>query len=167
MATLATIFDWLTAAKGAERPSPRTRVFDEADLYEAPPFANEDVYLYVKRIDNSRVAVEADPASRRICWKMIASALGISLLMIVLLLPAMNRIIAGYQVEKLRQERQRLELQRTDLELQESKLLNPERLEAIAKAQSFVDPAPSKVVYLESKRDGVLRASRTALSNRD
>jgi len=166
MATLATIFDWLTAVKGAERTSPRTRVFDEADLYEAPPFANEDVYLYIKRIDNSRVALETDPLSRRICWRMIGSAFGIVLMAVVLLFPAFDRIISGYRVEQLRQERQRLELNRAALELVESTLSSPARLEELAKAQSFVDPAPSRVVYLESKRDGILRASRAPLDAR-
>jgi hypothetical protein len=167
MATLATIFDWLTAVKGSERTSPRTRAFEEADLYEAPPFPNEDVYVYIKRIDNSRVALETDPASRRICLGMIGSSLGIVFLVIVLLLPTLNRVIAGYKVEELRQEKQRLELNRAALELQESKLLSPERLEELAKVQRFVDPAPSRVVYLESRRDSVLRASRTGLATRD
>lgn len=167
MATLATIFDWLTAVKGSERTSPRTRVFEEADLFEAPPFPNEDVYLYAKRIDNSRVALETDPASRRICWRMIGSTFGVVCLVIVLLLPALNRVIAGYQVEQLRQEKERLELNRAALELQESRLLSPERLEELAKVQRFVDPAPSNVVYLEGKRDGVLRASRTAVGTQE
>lgn len=164
MATLATIFDWLTAVKGAERTSPRTRVFEETDLYEVPAFANEDVYFYIKRIDNSRVALETDPASRRICWRMIGTAFGVVSMVIALALPTMDRVIAGYRVEQLRQEKVRLELNRAALELQESKLLSPERLEELAKVQRFVDPAPSKVVYLEGKRDGVLRASRASLT---
>lgn len=167
MATLATIFDWLTAVKGSERTPPRTRVFEEADLYEAPPFPNEDVYLYVKRIDNSRVALETDPASRRICWRMIGSTFGVVLLVIALLLPAVNRVMAGYRVEQLRQEKERLELNRAALELQESTLLSPERLEELAKVQRFVDPAPSRVVYLEGHRDSILRASHTGLTARD
>jgi cell division protein FtsL len=166
MATLATIFDWLTAVKGAERTSPRTRAFEEADLFEAPPFPNEDVYLYVKRIDNSRVALETDPAARRICWRMIASTFGIVAMVIVLLLPALNRVVAGYEVEKLRNDRERLELNRASLELQESKLSSPERLEELAKSQRFEDPGPNRVVYLENKRDGVLRA-RASLETRD
>ena len=85
-------------------------------------------------------------------------------MVIALALPTMDRVIAGYRVEQLRQEKERLELNRAALELQESKLLSPERLEELAKVQRFVDPAPSKVVYLEGKRDGVLRASRTSLS---
>jgi hypothetical protein len=31
-------------------------------------FANEDIYFFVKRIDNSRVVRQADPMARGICW---------------------------------------------------------------------------------------------------
>jgi hypothetical protein len=161
MATLATIFDWLTAVKGSERTSPRTRVLEEADPFEAPAFANEDVFFYAKRIDNSRVLRETDPAARRLCWRMIGSSLGVVMLVIGLLLPGLNQVIAGYRIEALRQERDRLELNRAALELQESKLTSPATLEQLAKARSFEDAAPTKVVYLESKRDSTLRASRS------
>lgn len=160
MATLATIFDWLTAAKGSER-APRTRTLEEADPYEVPSFANEDVYLHVKHIVNTHVARETDPAARSTCWRMIGSTLAVALLLIGCLLPTMYNMIAGYRLEALRQEKVRLDLDRAALELQESKLLSPARLEELAAMQRFVDPAPAKVVYLEGKRDSALRASRS------
>ncbi len=52
--------------------------------------------------------------------------------------------MAGYRMEALRQERQRLELDRASLELAETKLLSPARLEELARMQRFVDPAPQK-----------------------
>ena len=60
--------------------------------------------------------------------------------------------MAGYKMEALRQERQRLELDRASLELEETKLLSPARLEELARMQRFVDPAPEAVVYLEATR---------------
>jgi len=161
MATnLATIFDWLVAAKVSEQAASRARLLEEADPFEAPAFPNEDVYFFVKSIDNSRVAREADPAARRACWRMIGSTFAAALLVISLLLPTLNRVLAGYRLEALRQERARLELERASLELQESRLLTPARLEELAKMQRFVDPAPQKVVYLEEKTDTTIRASR-------
>ena len=65
--------------------------------------------------------------------------------------------MAGYRMEALRQERQRLELDRAALELQETKLLSPARLEELARMQRFVDPAPESVVYLDdASRDRIL-----------
>ena len=59
------------ASAGAARP----RILGNEDRYEVPAFPNEDVYLYVKHIDNSRVLREADPAARAICWRLIGSSL--------------------------------------------------------------------------------------------
>ena len=50
--------------------------------------------------------------------------------------------MAGYRLEALHQEKQRLELDRSALELEEAKLLSPARLEELARMQRFVDPAP-------------------------
>jgi len=153
MATLATIFDRFAAPKNVEQPAPRSRVLEEADPYEVPPFPNEDVYLYVKRLDNSRVLRESDPAARKVCWRLIGSSFAVAVVVIGLLLPTLYGLIAGYRMEALRQERQRLELDRASLELAEAKLLSPARLEELAKIQQFIDPAPQKVVYLDSKSE--------------
>lgn len=149
MATLANILDRFSAAKSFEPEAPRPRILEEEDRYAVPQFPNEDVYLYVKHINNSRVAREADPAARATCWRVIGSSLAAATLLIVLLLPTLYGLMAGYRLEALHQERQRLELDRSALELQEAKLLSPARLEQLAKMQRFVDPAPENVVYLE------------------
>jgi len=156
MATLATILDRFTAAKSSDQASPRTRVLEQEDLFEVPAFPNEDVYFYIKRINNSQVLREADPAARRACWKLIGTSLTIAALVIGLLLPGLYGLIAGYRLEALRQERDRLILDRTTLEYEESKLLDPARLEQLAKLQQFVDPAATKVVYLDGKSDHVV-----------
>lgn len=139
-----------------DQAAPRTRVLEQEDPFEVPAFPNEDVYFYIKRINNAHVLREADPAARRTCWKLIGSSLAIAALVIGLLLPGLYGLVAGYRLEALRQEQNRLMLDRATLEYQESKLLDPARLEELAKMQSFVDPDLSKVVYLDSKSDTVL-----------
>jgi hypothetical protein len=157
MATLATRLDRFTTANGASGDSSHTRVLDNGHRFEVPQFPNEDVYLYVKHIDNSRVHREADPAARKTCWRLIGSSFAFAVLVIGLLLPSLNRLMAGYKMEALRQERQRLELDRASLELAETKLLSPARLEELARMQRFIDPAPEAVVYLdENKSDQIL-----------
>jgi hypothetical protein len=136
-----------------QQPVLGTRVLEEVDPFEIPAFPNEDVYFYVKRIDNSRVLRESDPAARKVCWRLIGSSFAIAVVVIGLLLPTLYGLIAGYRIEALRQERQRLELDRASLELSEAKLLSPERLEELARMQQFIDPAPQKVVYLDSKSE--------------
>ena len=157
MATLATIFDRFIGAKGSEQAASRVRVLEEEEPFRLPPFANEDVYFFVKRIDNTRVLRESDPVARGICWRLIGSAFAVAVLVIGLLLPTLYGLIAGYRLEALRHERQRLELEQAALELEETKLLSPARLEELARMQQFVDPAPQRVVYLEGKAETLAR----------
>ena len=149
--TLATIFDRFFAARALEQAASRVREQEE-DLFRLRRFANDDVYFYIKSIDNSRVVRETDPAARGVCWKMIGSSIAVAVLTMGLLLPMLQGLIAGYRLETLRHERQRLELE-------ETKLMSPARLDELARLQRFVDPAPQKVVYLEG-RSSALRASR-------
>jgi hypothetical protein len=153
MATLANILDRFAAPKSFEQPAPRARVLEEVDPFEVPPFPNEDVYFYVKRIDNARVLRESDPAARKVCWRLIGTSFAVAVVVIGLLLPTLYGLIAGYRMEALRQERQRLDLDRASLELAEAKLLSPARLEELARIQQFIDPAPQKVVYLDNKSE--------------
>ena len=155
MASLATMLDRFTP-RGDARP----HVLANEDPYEVPAFPNEDVYLYVKHIDNSRVLREADPAARKVCWSVIGSSFAFAIVVIALLLPSLNRLMAGYKMEALRQERQRLELDRAALELAETKLLSPARLEELARSQRFVDPAPEAVVYLEGNKSDQILAKK-------
>jgi len=114
-------------------------------------FANEDIYFFVKRIDNGRVVRQADPHAGGVCWKMIGSVGAAALLLIGVLLPSAYGLLAGYQIQSLKAEARRLAGQQASLELQEAKLLSPERMEELARIQQFIDPAPQKVVYLDSK----------------
>ena len=112
-------------------------------------FANEDILFYVKRIDNSGVVRAADPASRNRALKLAGSMFGAAVLLIGVLLPGAYGLMAGYQIQSLERENQRLISEQASLELEESKLLSPARMEELAREQQFVDPAPQKVVYLE------------------
>jgi hypothetical protein len=116
-------------------------------------FANEDIYFYVKRIDNSRVARENDPGASQVQFKMIGSAVVAVGLLLFVLMPSAYSLLAGYQVEELRQERTRLLGERAELELDEAALLSPARMQELARMQKFVDPEPATVVYLNAPGD--------------
>lgn len=158
MATLANMLDRFTTPHQAG--DARSRALGHENRYQVPAFPNEDVYLYVKHIDNSRILREADPAARKTCWRLIGSSFAFAVIVIALLLPTLNRLMAGYKMEALRQERQHLELDRASLELEETKLLSPARLEQLARSQRFVDPAPEAVVYLDSNKSDQILAKK-------
>lgn len=158
MATLATRLDRFARFPGGGDARPR--YLADEDPFGIPAFPNEDVFLYVKHLDNSRVLREADPEARKICWSLIGSSFAFAAIVIALLLPTLNRLMAGYKMEALRAEQQRLELDRAALELQETKLLSPARLEELARTQRFIDPAPEAVVYLESNKSDQILAKK-------
>jgi hypothetical protein len=58
--------------------------------------------------------------------------------------------VAGYKLESLRVESQKLADERRALELQEAQLLSPERLDRLAQDQHLVTPSPSQVVHLDN-----------------
>jgi hypothetical protein len=150
MATLATVLDKLFEnGMNSARPLAHTA---EASA-PVRPFANEDIFFHVKRIDNSRVVRAADPQARQDCWKMIGSVVAAAVLLVAVLLPGAYSLLAGYQIQALRQEAHKLANEQASLELQEAGLLSPARMEELARDQQFVDPPPQKVVYLDGQGD--------------
>jgi hypothetical protein len=151
MATLATLYNRFLTANAFSVASPRAATRKMEDPYALRALANEDIYFYVKDINNSRVVRESDPGAKTECWRLIGSAGTAVVLLMVLLLPSAYNLLAGYQIQNLRAEQQRLTTERSALELQEAKLLSPARLEELARTQSFIDPGPQTVVYLDGK----------------
>jgi len=150
MATLATVLDRIFE-NGLNRDG---AVAHTAEVSAAVrPFANEDIFFHIKRIDNSRVVRAADPQARQACWKMIGSVVAAAVLLVAVLLPGAYSLLAGFQIQVLRQDAHRLANERASLELQEAQLLSPARMEELARIQQFVDPGPQKVVYLDGQSD--------------
>ena len=156
MATLANFYHRVFDQGGFKRPTegaayPRaSRAANDAST-RVRAFANEDIYFYVKRIDNSDVVREADPQARGTCWKLIGSVVAAVVLLIGVLLPSAYSLLAGYKIQALQQEQQRLATEQSSLELEEATLVSPARMEQLARDQQFIDPPSQKVVYLDAK----------------
>jgi len=158
MATLANIFNRFTVAAAAEADNSRAAAACEDYRLRALP--NEDVYFYVKRIDNSRVIRQADPEDRAKANRVLLGGAMAAVLFIGTLLPSAYGLMAGYQLNQLRTENQRLANEKATLELEEARLVSVERLQALAKDGQFQEPTPERVVYLQSKEDGSLALNR-------
>ncbi len=164
MASLATVYSRVTGGAGRSEGFART-TSPKIKCAAVRAFPNEDIYFFVKRIDNSRVVRQADPQAGGVCWKMIGSVGAAALLLIGVLLPSAYGLLAGYQIQSLREESKRLASEQASLELQEAKLVSPERMEQLARMQQFIDPEPQKVVYLDSK-DGSSYALNQTLNKK-
>ncbi|MEP7353925.1 MAG: hypothetical protein ABI824_11900 [Acidobacteriota bacterium] len=159
MATLAGVFGkFFTKIVESEAPFASR----EAAVNRLRAFPNDDIHFYIKRIDNSRVVREADPASRGTCWKTFASVVTVAILAIVVLMPRAYGLLAGRQLESLRAEEKRLTSEQAALAVEEASIATPANMLRMAKAQSFEVPAPDKVVYLPgSHRDAEFAATGT------
>ena len=138
-------------------PARRCEVNQDAvrvdDPYVLRPLPGEDVWFYAKLIDNSRVVRQANPRARG-AW----SAAGVMCLLAAFftfsLAPRIANLLAGYRVEALRQEEQRLVDERQLLDVEEAKVLRLDRLEELAKRDNLVPPKSEQLYDLEPKGDG-------------
>lgn len=160
MATIANIFNQFTGAGSVADAAPRSVTWETSEECKLRALPNEDVYLFSKRIDNSRVIRQADPKARARDWKFVGGASFAAMALIGMLLPSAYGLMAGYQLSQLQLETQKLQTERARLEVKEARLLSVERLQELANMQDFIDPAPERTVYLESKSDKALAQNR-------
>jgi hypothetical protein len=150
---MATMPDYLTTETFSA-----VRVHDdrqpERDRFQLRPLPFEDVYFRPKKMDNSKLVRESDPRAGSACWSVI----GVACLMLAflggVLAPHVANTVAGYKLESLRVEAQKLADERRVLELQEAELLNPGRLDRLAKGQHLVTPSASQIVHLDNPGEG-------------
>jgi len=157
MATLAMFFRRPLTAPAADGEQTEGYPVDDRCCLRALP--NEDVFLYSKRIDNSRIVRQPDPAARGE-WSMIGMACLIALLLMGALTPRVANIFAGYQLESLKQEQKHLLDEQRDLDVVEARIARQENLEVLAKRSDLVTPAPGQVVHLDPKNDSKLAMNR-------
>lgn len=155
MASLATFYNRFAGSKTMDNAFAAGTGRAHDDVFRSRAIPNEDIYFFVKQIDNTNVVRQPDSQAPQICWKLIGIASVLSLLLVALLIPNAYSLLAGYEMEALREQREMLEREKLSLELEASRLLSPERLQELANAQQFIDPAPGTVVYLDPK-DGSL-----------
>ncbi|MFN7998888.1 MAG: hypothetical protein U0Q18_35015 [Bryobacteraceae bacterium] len=129
------------------------------DLFRLRALPNEDVYLFSKPIDNSRLVREPNPKARG-DWSMIAMACVLAATFMGVLSPSVANILAGYQLQSLKQEEQRLMNEQRVLEVAEAQLTRQEHLQELAKTRELATPAPGQIFHLDPKSDSKLALNR-------
>ncbi len=148
MATLATFFRRSDAVAVTAERRDFTRAQSDPFMLRALP--NDDIYFYAKRIDNSRVVRQADPAARSECWSAVGAAAVLLVLGASIITPQAGSVLAGYKLEALKHERQTLLDQKRDLDVKEATLLSPSRLNALALARKLSNPGADQVIHLDN-----------------
>jgi hypothetical protein len=159
MATLGTFVNRFVGVRDlAEAPS---AIWTRTETPRLRPLANEDVYLFVKRIDNGSVVRVIDPAARRARSNTMATGFLAAMLIIAGLVPTAYNIMSGFTLQHLRADQARLQEDRARLDRTEANLLSDDHLRALAKSLKMSEPLPQQVQTLE----GPARADRSALAS--
>jgi hypothetical protein len=147
MAALTDMLGWISGSRAREDARvAATR--EAAECCDLRKVAFEDVFWYVKRIDNSKVVREANPRERGACWRMIGSAGLAVLLLLGVLLPNVYNFLSGHEIQVLMAKQEQILKDRARMDLEEARLLSPERLAKVAHDKNYKDAAPERVVYL-------------------
>ena len=160
MATLATFVNRFVGAAELAEVSPA--VWTRTESPRLRPIANEDVYLFVKRIDNTAVVRAADPAARSARSRSMLTGFVAAMLVIAGLVPTAYNTTAGFALQHLRDEQRQLRQQMAKLDASEAQLVSLDRLQQLAKNLKMAEPAPQQIQMLESKSQ-VKTEARNAL----
>jgi hypothetical protein len=145
---------------GPEAATKTNRLRPVRDPFQLRALPHEHLFLYNKRIDNSRLVREADPKSRGACWSAIGAACVLAVLLTSAFAPSVATTIAGYKLEALRIEERRLLEEHRNLDLQEAELLSPARLDQLARENNLVAPSSGQVFHLEGKPQGAVAMAK-------
>jgi len=125
----------------------RARV--ERHPFQLRALPHDDVYMYIKKIDNTRLVREADPRARGACWSAIGAACVLLVLLTGAFAPTAMTTLAGYKLEALHAEELRLIDEGRNLDLQEAELLSPARLDRLAEQNNLKKPSNNQVIHLD------------------
>jgi hypothetical protein len=152
MATLPTFFQRTSETGFPALPDTQA----ERDPFQLRALPQEDVFLYCKRIDNSRLVREADAQARGACWSAIGAACVLLVVLTGVLVPNVASTLAGYKLQALLVEERGLQAEKRAVDLQEAEMLSPQRLDKLAQGQNLVTPFPGQVVRLNAKGDNAV-----------
>lgn len=116
--------------------------------------------IYLKWIDNSRLRREVDGATRRRCYRLLPVVIALFSLGMAYALQHFQCVKYGYEIERLKQEKQQLQEANRRLRLEQAALTDPQRINDLAREKLGLAPtSPSQRIRAEAL--GVAQASVT------
>lgn len=142
MTSLAALFDWLAAGKAVQR----ARVGGSQASARLRALPKEEIHLYVKPVDNSRVVRLVDKRDWLQTIGMTCTALTVTVLAIALLLPGGYNLLMSRKVELLKAQRDTRINALRQLRSEEAALLSPAQLQMWG-GEKFVAPTAASVIF--------------------
>jgi len=153
-------FAWMFEKKNAGPGNGFHRHQGAANSFQLRPMPNEDIHVFVKKIDNTRVVREQDPKINASAWKTISMACLFAMIVVGLIVPIANSYLAGYTVTEIEKQNNQLESQLARLTVREGELTSVDALARAAKNQKYLDPSPETMVVLNEPRTGAVALNR-------
>ncbi len=123
----------------------------DADPFILTGLPNDDVYLYCKRIDNSRLVRQAD-AQVRGEWSAIGGVFVAALMVAgMMIAPGVKSVMDSYKIQDLRRENAQLRNDQRKLHVEEEQLKNAARLDMLATENHLVRPGANQMIRLQPK----------------
>ena len=114
------------------------------------PLPMEDLCFFVKTIDNSRLVRVVDPHSKRECLGLVGAVSAMFVLALLYIGPVLAMLRTGYRLQDLQKENEALVEASRQLQVQEARLRDPQRIYGIARRLNLHAPAPEQVVWPEA-----------------
>jgi hypothetical protein len=156
MATWATSFWQPSAVFRARNLQPiasTAAVAADADPLALPGLPNDDVFLWSKQIDNSRLVRQVDTQVGTE-WTAIGGAGIVALLVGCLMIaPGVSSVMDSYKIQDLKREQAQLRNEQRKLDVQEELMINAALLDKIAPNHNLARPAADQVIRLQPKNN--------------
>lgn len=145
MATFAGIWEWFIAGKAAVGHA-------APGEFQVRPLPKEDIHLFVKDFDNTRVVRLVDTSDRVASFGIASTVPVVALLFIALLLPGGYNLLASRRLDQLQREREVLLNQIRGVKAEYSALVSPQNLDQWAGSQ-YETPKAQAVIYAPPSKD--------------
>jgi cell division protein FtsL len=121
----------------------------------------------VKRIDNSRLVRNVEPAKMRNLWKGVALGGAVAAFLMLYVFQHFRCIDLSFQLEALKAQEMKASALNSELKLEIAGLRNPMRIDVIAKRQlGLTQPLPTQVQEYEAPAGAEVAAARYVRPNR-
>jgi cell division protein FtsL len=120
----------------------------------------------VKRIDNSRLVRNVEPAKMRELWKTVALGGAVAAFFMLYVFQHFRCIDLSFQVETLKAQEMKAAALNSELKLEIAGLRNPMRIDIIARRQlGLTEPLPTQLQEYEAPAGAEVAAARYVRPN--
>jgi hypothetical protein len=121
----------------------------------------------VKRIDNSRLVRNVEPAKMRNLWRSVALGGVVAAFFMLYVFQHFRCIDLSYQLEDLKGQQMKAAALNSELKLEIAGLRNPMRIDVIARRRlGLTEPLPTRVQEYEAPDGAEVAAARYVRANR-